>query len=136
MVLHKNIGNKIGNFKVYDDIFLSDHNLITFNLFSTRISKYFGKMDLNKTKKWNLVTDITNMSKLMNNDLATMDVDHVIDISTDRIKNIYKKNLLGGSKKKKDPIWWDNSMEVERKRVRALRRRFQVEIDANKRIEY
>lgn len=135
LILFKNLGNNLSNFKVHDELSLSDHRLLTFKLVYQGSRKSYGRMNLNRTRKWKLGTDISHMFDLINLELDKNDPDKLIDMATESAKNIYSSNMIKSFKKRKDAIWWDLALEVERKRARALRRRYQSELDINKRIK-
>lgn len=124
------------NVKVHDDLSLSDHRLITFNLVYQGFRSFCGRMNLNKTRKWKLVSDISHLFDLINLELDKRDPENIIDMVTKGANHIYRSNLIKSTKKRKDALWWHPALDVERKRVRALRRRYQLELDTNKKIEY
>lgn len=70
----------------------------------------------------------------MSDKLDCLDVDEIIKFTTNRIKSTYIKILLE-VKKKNSAVWCNSRLDIERRRVRALRRKYQVETDPSKREE-
>ncbi|GBN53806.1 hypothetical protein AVEN_102874-1 [Araneus ventricosus] len=130
LVISKNIDRSlVANWQVHDQITASDHRLITYTLsesprqvrrrtiwklenlkileFKSEMSKlvsYFSRIDLNKE---NLEEMLTNFS---------------IRVVKTCIKCRKNKSMA----RRSNSVWWTQSLEIERSRVRALRRRFQA----------
>lgn len=136
LAFSKNFDDNVLNFKVHDDISLSDHRLITFNLVYRRVKTAYNRMNLKNTNKWKLVSDISHLLDSKTLDLNIYDSNYVIDTVTKNVNQLYRNNVIRNFKRKKDAPWWDSSLDIERKRVRALRRKYQSETDITKRINY
>ncbi|GBL95363.1 Putative protein in type-1 retrotransposable element R1DM [Araneus ventricosus] len=130
LVISKNIDRSlVANWQVHDQITASDHRLITYTLsesprqgkrriiwklenlkileFKSEMSKlvsYFSKLDLNKE----------NLEETLSN------------FCTRVVKICIKCRKNKGKARRNNSVWWTQSLEIERSRVRALRRRFQA----------
>lgn len=75
------------------------------------------------------------MMGIMKSELETVEMENFLELVRQSGK-IYNNNKINYKKKKRDAIRWDSKLQVERKRVRALRRRYTMETDLVKRNEY
>lgn len=135
LILCKNINStKIGKYEVNTDINMSDHNLLTFNL---HFNKYYNrsfKMDFKRINIWNFSIDLTKLLKNKKLSIENEDMEDMLEQLKTDISVIYNKNKFK-MKKKKNLILWDTELQVERNRVRALRKIYQSERDINRRKE-
>lgn len=136
VMLNENVDpRKFNNFHISDNIHLSDHRLITYDiLFKRNTYQHTGRMDLNKVNKWKFVM---NMNKFMTayGDLKDNDINDTAIMMNNGIKMVVNSAISKNTKNVKNAPWSNNHLYIERKKVRALRRRYQSEHDDDLRNE-
>lgn len=91
--LYRNIKyNIIDNFKVLDNINLSDHNLLTFNLMKTKSYKVIGRMTMKNVKNWDFGLQIKETIDLLKEDLQNKDMENFLRKFNTIVEHVYKKN--------------------------------------------
>lgn len=127
--------NLFSNFKVNDDVLLSDHRLITFEFgtASNKIPKNLY-MNLDFIDSYSFAIGINKL--LYNNNYSYLDnVDEIVDDITKGVQNVYASSRLKKRRRRTNAPWWNSILEIQRKRIRALRRLFQSEKDISKKEE-
>lgn len=96
------------------------------------VQEFTGRMDLNHVDKWKFAIGINKVIAGVN-DIDFDSLDDKVGILVEGIRNTYNSARLRRNWKKKNTSWWNGKLEIERKRIRALRRKFQSETDNEKR---
>ncbi|GBO09591.1 hypothetical protein AVEN_102715-1 [Araneus ventricosus] len=138
LILSKNIDrNLVNSWQVHSDITASDHRLITYSLcegFSQVHRRIIWKTENMKLSDFKL-----EISKLVRNysekSISRGNLDEILSSFCHELTLICKKcKVKKTSRKWKSAIWWTKSLEAERSRIRALRRRFQACTESAERV--
>ncbi|GBO19825.1 hypothetical protein AVEN_62429-1 [Araneus ventricosus] len=136
LFLLKNVScDIIISWRIDDRINFSDHNFMDFE-FSLEIFKKIPKKKSWKTSDLNwfdFKASISSISDSMEN-CEMDDVDFFVHKFQNAIVNSCWKNRRKRITIGKNAIWWNPFLEMERSRIRALRRRFQATSEPNERI--
>lgn len=87
-------------------------------------------MNLKYINNWKFATELNNYLTNIEHNMKDNEIDNIVNNIQDGVKNIYDKCFYKCNRIK-NPIWWDSSLDIERKRVRALRRKYQCTLDMN-----
>ncbi|GBN82910.1 hypothetical protein AVEN_98009-1 [Araneus ventricosus] len=136
LFLLKNVScDNIISWRIDDRINFSDHNFMDFE-FSLEIFKTIPKKKSWKTSYLNwfdFKASISSISDSMEN-CEMDDVDFFVHKFQNAIVNSFWKSRRKRITIGKNAIWWNPFLEMERSRIRALRRRFQATSEPNERI--
>ncbi|GBO11479.1 hypothetical protein AVEN_134500-2 [Araneus ventricosus] len=138
LTLSKNIDrNLVNSWQVHSDITASDHRLITYSLCEGFSQVH--KRIIWKTENMKLIDFKLEISKLVRNysekTVSRGNLDEILSSFCHELTLICKKcKVKKTSKKWKSAIWWTKSLEAERSRIRALRRRFQACTESAERV--
>lgn len=109
--------NRIKEFKVHDELIMSNHCLLTFDLIICETRKYYDRVaSLLDVHKWKLRIDLEEYSIVMSSKLeGNPDVDNYIVHVSKGIKNLLKKNKKKevGIKTRWTP-WWNDKLQIMR----------------------
>lgn len=92
---------RITNFRINDDVQLSDHRLITFDIhFDNNINIHAGKNNIQVLDGWKFTINIRNLLTSMKN-LDNININDIVIILDNGIRNIYNNAGSKNNKKKK-----------------------------------
>lgn len=99
VVLYKNINdNKIGKFEVNQDIYMSDHSLISFSLFCSKRKYTPNKMNMKNINYWKFSIDLLNLLNSKKLELGNLNIENYLEDTRKKITQIYDKNKIKGKK--------------------------------------
>lgn len=138
LVLTKNLARTpVKSWTVREDINCSDHRLITFSLGeanrSTHSRTIWKLMNLTTTEFKIALRDLIDEFKVEK--FSKSNLDQLLrDFSSKLVTICRMCHKKSNKKKSTSAIWWTSDLEIERKRVRAYRRRYQACPDQSHRL--
>ncbi|GBN84699.1 Retrovirus-related Pol polyprotein from type-1 retrotransposable element R1 [Araneus ventricosus] len=121
-----NISAKVQDWRVYK-YSSSDHNFIHFKLLLTKSSNPSFKRVLHKRQLRKLVATINSKFPSLENHISQFQdraqVEDFIEVLTKLIQQACSKTSSNGTRN--NAPWWDTELEIQRKKTRAFRARFQ-----------
>lgn len=123
-IVSNNLIREVKNWKVLNEPSYSDHKFIKIEIFEEAKLQMFK---ITKTGKQRALTDLLKMdwelqSRNLNN---VQEVEHLIQKFYNTLENLYKKYEKRITKGKgQEKSWWNLELEIQRKKVRAMKRRF------------
>lgn len=136
LLLVKNLSNSdISGWTISDQITGSDHRQMRFELSSTegrvQCSERWNISDVKIQEFNDLMTELIGLKDIHEGELV--DMNQFVAEVDERILEICKRTRKKSYKSRgvRHAVWWNDGLRVMRSRVRALRRRFQAETEAN-----
>lgn len=122
--------NDITDFKVSDQIYMSDRCMITCNiLLKQKKNKSFDRV----VAYWKIKEDFTNYGSKIINTISKDNINNSIIKITGKIRSITKKYSKHYIRNCENAPWWNGQLKVQSSKLRAFRRRYQKENDQEER---
>ncbi|GBO05875.1 hypothetical protein AVEN_44984-1 [Araneus ventricosus] len=139
LIISKNIDrNLVENWQVHSDITASDHRLITYSL-CEKFNQVKNRITW-KIENMKLIDFKLEVSKLVREfkgkTLSRNNLDEMLRNFSEKLTRICRKCKSNKRRSNwQSAVWWTPKLEMERSKIRALRRRFQACLEPRERIE-